>query len=136
MKAFAGAIAMALASASPTPAPPPDPAALAAVKQYVDALSHGDYNAAYGLLTQAQQRYFGNSRNFASNAQSTHYTIHKYAIVEVLSHGQIIEVIARQDASFLDAANGRMEDGTVKEPYFALRENGAWRVKELYQPWQ
>lgn len=130
------ALAGLLGGASPAPAPSPDPAAVAAVSQYVDALSRGDDARAFALQTSGQQRYFGSVNNFASNALSTKYAIHRFKIVSALSHGQIVEVVVRQETSFLNAATGRMADGAVREPYFALRENGAWRIKQLYQPWK
>ncbi len=131
-----GALALALAGAAPTPRPTADPGALQAVTQYVAALSHADYAAAYGLLTSAQQRYFGDVNNFASNSRSTKYVIHKYSIIGSLSHGNVVEAIVRQETSFVNLATGGRVDGSVREPFFALRENGAWRVKQLSQPWK
>jgi len=124
------------ASPAPSPAPSPDPGAIAAVTQYVRAVSRGDFSAAYDLLTVSQQRYFLNAKNFASNAQAAGYTIRRYAVAGTRSHGSIVEVVVRQDVSFLDITSRRKVNGTVREPYFALRENGAWRVKQLYQPWK
>ncbi|MBV8170721.1 MAG: hypothetical protein JO219_02190, partial [Candidatus Eremiobacteraeota bacterium] len=70
-------------AATPSPAPPvkPDPGAVAAVNAYVGALSHHDFNAAYALLDPAQQSYFGNVQNFASNTLSTQYTIQKFSLI-------------------------------------------------------
>jgi len=131
-----GALALVLAGAAPTPRPTADPGALEAVTQYVAALSRGDYAAAFGLLTSAQQHYFGDVNNFASNPRSTKYVIHKYSIIGSLSHGNVVEAMVRQETSFVNLATGGQVDGTVREPYFALRENGAWRLKQLSQPWK
>src|SRR5215472_13343249 len=63
--------------------PPPDPGAVAAVKRYVTALEKPDAAAAYALLTAAQQRYFGNARNFASNYAATGYRVVGFSIAKV-----------------------------------------------------
>lgn len=124
------------ASPAPTPRQSPDPAAIAAVSAYVAAAARGDFDAAFGLLTAEQQRYFGNARNLASNSRASGFVIHSYKVIGQLSHGAIVEAMVEQKASFLDIAGGKTITGIVREPYFALRENGAWRVKELYQPWK
>ena len=123
-------------SPAPTPRQSPDPAAIAAVQSYMTAVSRGDFNAAFALLTAQQQTYFGNARNLASNAQATGFAIHSFKIIGQLSHGDIVEAMVEQNASFMDIATSKPVSGVVREPYFALRENGAWRVKELYQPWK
>jgi hypothetical protein len=134
--AIAVLLTFAVASPEPTPRQSPDPAAIAAVSSYMDATSRGDFAAAFGLLTSQQQSYFGNARNLASNAQASGFVIHKYKIIGQLSHGAIVEAMVEQNVQFLDIATGKSIPGIVREPYFALRENGAWRVKELYQPWK
>jgi len=126
----------AAASPAPTPRQSPDPAAIAAVSSYMEAISRRDFNAAFALLTSQQQSYFGNARNLASNAQASGFVIHKYKIIGQLSHGAIVEAMVEQNVSFFDIATSASIPGTVREPYFALRENGTWRVKELYQPWK
>jgi len=138
---LATVLALALLGASPPIAPGEpgeqvDTHAIAAVTQYVTALSHNDYASAYALLTSAQQHYFGNVNNFASNARATQYAIHKFEIVSALPHDQVVEITVSQQATFVNAATGAVVSGAVKEPYFALLENGAWRVKQLYQPWK
>lgn len=130
------ALALSAASPKPSPAPSPDPAAIAAVTQYVDALAHGDFKAAYAISTASQQHYFLSANNLASNTQTTHYVIKKATVFGVISHGAIVEVVIREEVSFLDIGTQKPAEGTVNEPYFAVRENGAWRVKQLYQPWK
>jgi hypothetical protein len=124
------------ATPAPAPRPSPDPAATAAVSAYVAAVARGDFDTAFGLLTAEQQRYFGNAHNLASNAKATGFVIHSYKVIGQLSHGAIVEAMVEQHASFTDIASGKPIAGVVREPYFALSENGAWRVKELYQPWK
>jgi len=115
----------------------PDPGAVAVVKRYVTALGKPDASAAYGLLTPAQQRYFGNTRNFASNYAATAYRIVDFSIAKVtMRSSDIAEVDVAQTASFFDIAMQKMSTARVTEPYFALRANGAWRVKEIYVPWK
>lgn len=128
--------ALVLIGATQSPSPSPDPAALSAVTRYVQALVRGDYRSAYGLLTNAQQRYFIDVNNFASNNKTTDYHIRRFSVLGAVSHGAVVEVVVHQDISVLDRATGRNVDGKIREPYFALRENGAWRVKQLYQPWK
>jgi limonene-1,2-epoxide hydrolase len=140
VKAFliiAAAALLALgATPAPSPRPSPDPAAIAAVSAYVAALQRGDFDAAFALLTAEQQRYFGNAHNLASNSRASGFVIHSYKVIGQLSHGAIVEAMVEQQSSFMDIASGKTITGVVREPYFALRENGAWRVKELYQPWK
>ncbi|MBV8223362.1 MAG: hypothetical protein JO293_08375 [Candidatus Eremiobacteraeota bacterium] len=142
LRGFAGAIgliasAVWLLGASPPPAVEhPDPGATKAVNDYVSALERQDYAAAFALLPSSQQSYFGDVANFASNPQSTQYRIKKFAIVSALSHGDIIEFTVHEDVSFVNVGTQRTISAGVKEPYFALRDNGVWRVKQLYQPWK
>lgn len=124
------------ATPAPTPRQSPDPAAIAAVSAYVADAARGDFSAAFGLLTAEQQRYFGNANNLASNSRASGFVIHSYKVIGQLSHGDIVEAMVEQHASFTDISSGKAVPGVVREPYFALRENGAWRVKELYQPWK
>jgi hypothetical protein len=124
------------ATPAPTPRQSPDPAAIAAVSSFVAASARGDFDAAFAMLTAEQQRYFGNARNLASNSHASGFVIHSYKVIGQLSHGAIVEAMVEQHASFVEIANGKTIAGVVREPYFALRENGAWRVKELYQPWK
>lgn len=126
---------LALLGASPQPVQPND-RSVGAIMQYVRALAAGDYQRAFGLLTAAQQRYFGNERNFASNAAAARYKIEKFSLQSTLSHGSIVEVMVSEDVTYFDIASGQLVRSSVREPYFALRENGAWRVKQLYQPWK
>jgi hypothetical protein len=124
------------ASPAPTPRQSPDPAATAAVSAYVAAVAHGDFDAAFKLLTAEQQRYFGNAHNLASNSRASGFVIHSYKVIGQLSHGTIVEAMVEQHASFVEIASGKTIAGVVREPYFALNEGGAWHVKELYQPWK
>ena len=139
MRAFVlAALALLVIGASPAPTPrqSPDPAAIAAVSAYVAAVARGDFDAAFRLLTSDQQRYFGNARNLASDSRASGFVIHTYKVVGQLSHGAIVEAMVEQHASFVEIASGKTIDGVVREPYFALNENGTWRVKELYQAWK
>ena len=126
---------LALFGASPQPVQNSDPPAVA-VTHYVHALAAGDYQRAFGLLTAAQQRYFGNARNFASNAAAARYTIEKFSLQSARSHGSIVEAIVGEDVTYYDIASRQMVKSSVREPYFALHESGVWRVKQLYQPWK
>ena len=133
--ALSAASALALAGASPAPVHNFDPPVVA-VTQYVDALASGDYGRAFAMLTAAQQQYFGNPRNFASNAAASQYKIGKFSLDSALSHGSIVEVVVHEEVSFYDIATHQPVKAAIREPYFALRENGQWRVKQLYQPWK
>ncbi|HET9341704.1 MAG TPA: hypothetical protein VFO25_02155 [Candidatus Eremiobacteraceae bacterium] len=118
-------------------APAPDPRAVDAVKRYVTALEKPDADTAYRLLTPAQQHYFGNSRNFASNYAATRYRIVSFSIAKVtMRSSAIVEVDVAQTASFYDIANEKTSTAQITEPYFALRANGTWGVKEIYVPWK
>ncbi|MBV8170671.1 MAG: hypothetical protein JO219_01940 [Candidatus Eremiobacteraeota bacterium] len=132
------ATALWLLAATPSPAPAvkPDPGAVAAVNAYVGALSHHDFHAAYALLDPAQQSYFGNVQNFASNTLSTQYTIQKFSLISALPHQNVVEFTVRETVSFLDVNTKSKVNAVVKEPFFALRANDTWRVKQLYQPWK
>ena len=122
-----------VASAAPTP----DPSAVDAVRRYVAALEKPDAFAAYRLLTPAQQHYFGNARNFASNYAATRYRIVSFSIAKVtIRSAAIVQVDVAQTASFYDIANEKTSTAQITEPYFALRANGTWGVKEIYVPWK
>jgi hypothetical protein len=117
--------------------PAPGPGAVAAVKRYVTALEKPDAAAAYALLTAAQQRYFGNARNFASNYAATGYRIAGFSVAKVTARSaDIVQVDVAQTASFFDIAMQKPSTAQMTEPYFALRTNGAWGVKEIYVPWK
>lgn len=134
----AGALACALAlvgAAAPQPARNSDPSVVA-VSQYVRALAAGDFQRAYALLPASQQRYYGNPRNFASNAAAARFTITAFSPETMLSHGAVVEVVVHEDVTYYDIATRQPVKARVREPYFALRENGGWRVKQLYQPWK
>ncbi|MFI5389197.1 MAG: hypothetical protein ACHQY2_05705 [Candidatus Eremiobacterales bacterium] len=125
------------AAQATTAAPTPDPGAVGAVKRYVTALEKPDADAAYRLLTPAQQHYFGNARNFASNYAATRYRVVSFSIAKVTRRSAaIVQVDVEQTASFYDITNEKMSSAQVTEPYFALRANGAWSVKEIYVPWK
>ena len=117
--------------------PAPDLGAVDAVRRYVTALEKPDAQAAYALLTTAQQRYFGDARNFASNYSTTGYRIVAFSIAKTTTRGAgLVEVDVAQTASFYDITTGRTTTAQVTEPYFALRSGGAWGVKEIYVPWK
>lgn len=118
-------------------APTPDPRAVDVVRRYVAALEKPDTDVAYRLLTPAQQHYFGNARNFASNYAATRYRIVAFKVAKVtIRSAAIVQVDVTQTASFYDIANEKTSTAQITEPYFALRANGAWGVKEIYVPWK
>lgn len=117
--------------------PTPDPGAVAAVKRYVTALEKPDAAAAFAVLTAAQQRYFGNVRNFASNYDATGYRIVAFSVAKVTERSaDIVQADVAQRVSFFDIAMQKTSTAQVTEPYFALRSNGVWGVKEIYVPWK
>lgn len=123
--------------AAATAAPTPDPGAVDAVKRYVTALEQPDAAAAYRLLTPAQQHYFGNARNFASNYAATRYRITAFSIAKVTRRGaDDVQVDVVQTVSFYDITTEKTSTAHVTEPYFALRTNRMWGVKEIYVPWK
>ena len=114
-----------------------DDAAVAAVKQYVGDLAAGRIDHAFTLLTTAQQRYFGNARNFASNYTTTDFQIVRWSVAASRMHDPALaEVDVDQTTSFFDIAAGRTMQAHATEPYFALRSGGSWGVKEIYVPWK
>jgi hypothetical protein len=129
------AVASQRAAAAATPAP--EPGAVAAVSAYIAALSKPDPAAAFALLTSAQQRYFGDVTNFASNYSTTKYRITSHSILRVtVRNPQLVEVDVDQIVSFFDVATARTATATIDEPYFALRDGQRWGVKEISQPWK
>jgi len=123
--------------AAPAKAPTPDPAAVAIVRRYVEALRQPDPRTAYAQLTQAQQRYFGNARNFASNYAATGYRVLSFAIAAVTYRNpDLVQVDVDQHVSYDDIASGATATAALVEPYFALRSGDRWGVKELVQPWK
>jgi len=135
--AFITLVGCLVGPAAAASAPTPDPGAVDAVKRYVTALEKPDADAAYRLLTPAQQHYFGNARNFASNYTATRYRIVDFTVAKVtVRSAAIVEVDVAQTSSFFDIANEKTSTAQVTEPYFALRANGAWGVKEIYVPWK
>jgi hypothetical protein len=117
--------------------PAPDPGAVDAVRRYVTALERSDTQAAYALLTPAQQRYFVDVRNYASNYSTTGYRIVSFSIAKTTTRAaDLVEVDVAQTASFYDITSERTTTAQVTEPYFALRSGGTWGVKEIYVPWK
>jgi hypothetical protein len=114
-----------------------DPSALSAVRAYIAALTKPDAAAAYALLTPAQRSYFGREANFASDLSTTQYRIVSWSIASSRQrNAALAEIDVRQTVSYLDISTGQSATATIVEPYFALRSNGAWGVKELAQPWK
>lgn len=115
----------------------PDPGAVDAVRRYVAALEQPDTKAAFALLTPAQQTYFGDARNFASNYSTTGYRIVAFSIAKTtMRSADLAEVDVAQTVSFFDVTTERTTTTQMTEPYFALRAHGAWGVKEIYVPWK
>jgi hypothetical protein len=135
--AFAVLAAIGAAATAAAGTPTPDPGALSAVKRYIAALSKPDLQAAFVLLTPAQQRYFRNARNFASSYTTTGYRITSSSIVRTtIRTPDLVQFDVSQATSFFDIAQGRPESARAVEPYFALRTGGAWGIKEIYEPWK
>ena len=133
--AFAGRTIGAAGAASA--AATPDPGAVDAVTRYVSALEKPDAATAFGLLTTAQRRYFGDARNFASNDAATRYRIVGFSIAKAtMKSADIAQVDVVQTVTFFDITTERMSTGRFTEPYFALRGNGVWGVKEIYVTWK
>ena len=131
------AAAIALAPAAPAAAVAVDPAAVDAVKRYVAAIAKPDFDAAYALLTPAQQHYFRNARNFASNYTTTGFRVLAFAIGHAVAHSKnLAQVNVSETASYHDVAAARDATMQITETYFAIRTNGAWGVKEIYEPWK
>jgi len=135
------AIAFVLAAAvSVTGADAPsavDSGAVDAVKRYVAALAKPDPESAYRLLTPAQQRYFRNVRNFASNYATTGYRVLSYSIAKAtLRNPNLAQIDVSQTTSYYDVAAEHTATVSGTEPYFALRSNGKWGVKEVAVPWK
>lgn len=117
--------------------PQPDAGAVDAVRRYVTALEKPDTHAAFASLTPAQQHYFGDAENFASNYTTTGYRIVTFSIGKVTARAaDLVEVDVAQTASFFDITTQKTTTAVVTEPYFALRTGGAWGVKEIYVPWK
>ena len=126
-----------LATSAVASSPTADPGAIAAVTHYIAALSKPDPHAAFALLTPGQQRYFRNDRNFASNYATTGYRIASSSIVKTtVRTSDLIQFDVSQTTSFFDIAQGTTATARAVEPYFALRANGVWGVKEIYEPWK
>jgi hypothetical protein len=131
------AAAASLCGAS-TPSPSTvDSGAVDAVKRYVAALAKPDPVAAYALLTPAQQRYFRNARNFASNYVTTGYRLVSYSVAGVkMRNANLAQIDVSQTTSYYDVAAERTATVSGTEPYFALRSNGKWGVKEVFKAWK
>ncbi len=110
------ALALSAATPKPSPAPSPDPATIAAVTQYVNALAHSDFKAAYAISSTSPQHYFLSPNNLASNTQTTNYVVKKATVFGVISHGAIIEVVMREEVSFLDIGIQKTIKGGMNEP--------------------
>jgi hypothetical protein len=125
------------AARAATPAAAADPAAVATVKRYLTAIAKPDLDAAFALLTPAQQHYFGNPRNFASNYATTGYRLVSWSVARVAAHGaSLVEVDVDQKTSYYDIATAQTLDARATEPYFALRSGKRWGAKEIYVPWK
>jgi hypothetical protein len=118
-------------------APAVDPAATAAVQQYISAMRSGDFARAYAHLTPAQQTYFGDVANFASNYTQTGYRLISSAMKSATSRSaDVVQVEVAEKFAFYDIGVEQPNSMAGVEPYFALRVNGRWGVKELFEPWK
>jgi len=135
--AIAALSLIAASSASRASGTAPDAGAVAAVRNYVTALEGPDTTRAFALLTPAQQHYFGNVRNFASNYATSGYRIVAFSIVSTtMRAADLAQIEVAQTAAFYDVAAARTTTTQGVEPYIALRAHGTWGVKEIYQPWK
>src|SRR5438128_10994449 len=106
--ALGALVALCVATNASAAVPTPDPAAVDVVKRYLTALAKADPQSAYRLLTAAQQHYFRNSRNFASNYATTNYRIVRYSVIRAtMRKPDLVQIAVDQTASFFDVATSR-----------------------------
>jgi len=107
------------------------------VSDYVSALSHERYDAAYRLLVPSERSYFRNASNFASIFTADGVQIHRFRIVGSRDAGSLGSVwVVSEAITFLDHAHQASASATAKVPYGAVPSGGTYRIKDPFHPWK
>jgi len=127
-----------LGAAAPVPAGPPLSAAQRdALERYIGALGHGDYPAAFALLSADERKYFGNADNYASVFKADRFKIGRHHVLRTASAGaRGVLVVVSEDIAFFDHAHQAPGSATARVNYGLLDEQGSVRVKDPYHPWR
>ena len=104
--------------------------------KYVTALEHGDYAAAYALLTRSEQHYYRNSANFASVFMADDFKIAEFRVEGARSSSAGQVVFVRETVAYLDHARDKQIVARVLTPIGVLKENGVARIKDPGHPWK
>lgn len=128
-----------LGAAPPPPfryAPAPNNAQTALVKQYVDALRAGRFDAAYQLLTDAERAYYGDAAAYASVFSADGYALRSATILGARGDDRGRVYFVRERVAFVDHRTDlrRVIDATV--PLGVLPEHGALHVKDPGKPYR
>ena len=126
-----------LAVPRPLPAEqaPSGPAVTAALA-YAAALGGGDYAKAYGMLTDAMQRYFGNVANYASVWKADRYSIANPKAVKTKSSKDLTLVALSAEVGFFDHGAQTERQGRVVLPFVVARERGGYRIDDEGHPYR
>lgn len=114
---------------------PSGPAVTAAVV-YAVALGSGDYAKAYGLLTGAMQRYYGNVGNYASVWKADRFQITKPQALKTKAVKNATIVAVKAEVAYFDHGAQIERKTRVVLPYVVVKEHGAYRVDDEGHPYR
>ena len=110
--------------------------AVAAALAYAGALGSGDYVKAYGMLTDAMQRYYGNVANYGSVWKSDRYGIANPKAVKTKASKDLTLVAVSADVAFFDHGAQTERRGRVVLPFIVAKERGAYRIDDEGHPYR
>lgn len=106
------------------------------VKRYVDALRAGDYERAYGLLTDEERRYFRDAAAFRSVFAADGYALKSATIVAARGGPAGRVFLVREKLAFVDHRTDRVHQLETDVPVGVLPEHGALHVKDPGKPYR
>ena len=132
--AFALALAL-LGAASAPPAVPLSTQQRATLNAYLGALQHAKYDAAFALLSRAEQRYFGNPKNYSSGFIADGLKIFSFHPVGITPFSGGVVVSVDEDFAFVDPGHRLPVRAKGRVDYGLLNEGGEVRIKDPSHPW-
>ncbi|MBV8152638.1 MAG: hypothetical protein JOY59_13840 [Candidatus Eremiobacteraeota bacterium] len=112
--------------------------AVDAALSYLRARGSGDYEKAFGLLTSADQRYFGTLSNYASVFKADRFSSTDTSVLRVTPRKNATLVVVRENIRFFDHGLQRERRGRITVPFAVVHdESGAgWRVDDTGHPYR
>jgi len=132
------ALALAVALLGASTAPPGVPLSAqqrSTLYGYLGALQRGDYAAAFALLSHAEQRYFGNAKNYASGFVADGLKILSFHPVGITPFPGGVVVSVDEGFQFIDPGHRVPVKAKGRVDYGVLKEAGGFRIKDPSHPW-